>query len=309
MDTAEKDKQRLMAKLVYSGLLLVELFNRPLKKLVGSAHCRCTGHWNDKHLIPQQRGKKHFKRTKWGKIIVQRSKARGLYREISESREKEEKRKRKSENSRDLWSTEKWWFPFKTFHLLLIHWIAPGIHQRRAGGGGGEGGTAETGHGRVPPDGRNVWELQGQNTGRAPQHWAAVMATPGWKCLSAGKAHTTERLFHQLFPCSVGKSSHKPPKPIWGQKCSSTRAHTARYYQCPHFWLFTLWLPQWIKHHPVWNLVFPLPTGRIFKSRFILLHRENVFREREWEPANKLGTVLQSKPPPLPIPAFGIWCW
>lgn len=176
MDTAEKDKQRLMAKLVYSGLLLVELFNRPLKKLVGSAHCRCTGHWSDKHLtVPStKRGKKHFKRTKWGKIIVQRSKARGLYREISESREKEEKRKRKSENSRDLWSTEKWWLPFKTLHLLLIHRIASGIHQRRAGGGGGEGGTAETGHGRVPPDGRNVWELQGQNTGRASQDWAAA---------------------------------------------------------------------------------------------------------------------------------------
>lgn len=31
-----------------------------------------------------------------------RSKARGLYREISESREKEEKRKNKSENSKEM---------------------------------------------------------------------------------------------------------------------------------------------------------------------------------------------------------------
>lgn len=57
-----------MAKLVYSGLLLVDLFNRPLKKLVDSAHCRCTGHWNDKHLTdpPAQTGKINTSREQNG---------------------------------------------------------------------------------------------------------------------------------------------------------------------------------------------------------------------------------------------------
>lgn len=57
-----------MAKLVYSGSLLVDLFNRPLKKLVDSAHCRCTGHWNDKHLTvpPTQRGKKNTSKEQNG---------------------------------------------------------------------------------------------------------------------------------------------------------------------------------------------------------------------------------------------------
>lgn len=160
-----------MAKLVYSGLLLVDLFSRPLKKLVDSAHCRCTGHWNDKHLTvpPTQRGKKNLlKRTKWGKRIVQndwRSKGRGPYREISESRKKEERRqeeKKIRKQQGDLWSTGKWCFPFNTLHLLLINWIAPGIHQRGAGRWRGEGCTAETGHGRVPPNWRNIRELQAQ---------------------------------------------------------------------------------------------------------------------------------------------------
>lgn len=56
--------------------------------------------WQASDCSPNKGGKKHFKRTKWIKIIVQRSKARGLYREITESREKEEKRK--SENSKEI---------------------------------------------------------------------------------------------------------------------------------------------------------------------------------------------------------------
>lgn len=98
-----------MAKLVYSGSLLVDLFNRPLKKLVDSAHCRCTGHWNDKHLTvpPTQRGKKNTSKKQNGE--------KELCRVTGEVRQggctekylkvgKEEKRKeeKKSENSKEI---------------------------------------------------------------------------------------------------------------------------------------------------------------------------------------------------------------
>jgi len=68
IDTAEKDKQRLLAKLVYSGLLLVGLFTRPLKKICGLYTLKV--HWSLEWQASDffQHKKNDFKRTKWGKI-------------------------------------------------------------------------------------------------------------------------------------------------------------------------------------------------------------------------------------------------
>ena len=41
-------------------------------------------------------------------------------------------------------------------YLLLIQGVAPSVHQRGAGRGRGEGGTAQTGHRGVPADRREV---------------------------------------------------------------------------------------------------------------------------------------------------------
>lgn len=169
-------------------------------------------------------------------------------------------------------------FPFNTLHLLLVNWIAPGIHQRRAGGWGGEGCTAETGHGRVPPNWRNIRELQAQTHHSS---WAAAGAHSGWEWLSAGTAQRTERLFHHHSPSQWANFHTNHHKPIWGQKYSSVCADTAGYYQCPTLLIIHTLTSSVIKHHPLWNLVFPLHTGKIFKSRFILLHRESACRERQ----------------------------
>ena len=51
-------------------------------------------------------------------------------------------------------------FSARSGYLLLIQGVAPSIHQRGAGGGWREGGTAQTGHRGVPADGGEVSQLE-----------------------------------------------------------------------------------------------------------------------------------------------------
>lgn len=54
----------------------------------------------------------------------------------------------------------------KRGYLLLLQRVASGIYQRRAGGGRSEGCAAETGHGGIPSDRRDIRQLAGGGGGK-----------------------------------------------------------------------------------------------------------------------------------------------